>query len=138
MALKLRLVKGRRVLCEIPLSPREWSKDELTEELDRTEREFEDFHKLLEAMTNVNRVRMVRCLLEDDDFTMSFKEFMNGLGMNPKVIREHAMKLHRAGFLESPDRGKYRLSELGRFSCMMTGLAFRRILHILKEECETC
>lgn len=138
MALRLRLVKGRRVLCEVPLSPREWSKDELAEELDRVEREFEDFHRVFEAMSNVNRVRMVRCLLEDDDFTVSFKEFMDDLGMNPKVIREHAMKLHQTGFLESPDRGKYRLSELGRFSCMMTALAFRRILNILREECEGC
>ncbi len=83
---------------------------------------------------NENRVQMLHHLMDEDDLTLSFTDFREDLRINPKMIREHTMKLREAGFLESPKRGKYKLSKRGEVSFMMTNLALRRILKILWEE----
>jgi Mn-dependent DtxR family transcriptional regulator len=101
-------------------------------------RNVEEFSSAIEVFSNRNRMRMITRLLRDKDHTMRFKDFIEKLGMNPKTIREHACKLREAGFLEFPDRGRYRLSEFGCYSALMTGLAFRRMLSVLREECEKC
>lgn len=136
MKLRLLLVKDDQVLCEIPLSPNDWVKNELEEELENFREELQNYTKILAAVMNENRVQMLRHLLENEDSTLSFTDFREGLRLNPKIIREHTMKLQEAGFLESPKRGKYKFSERGQASFMMTGLALRRMLRMLWEEYE--
>lgn len=136
MGLKLLLVKDDQILCEVPLSPDDWAKNELEDEFEGFQEELQDYAKVLAAVMNENRVQMLRHLMKEQDSTLSFTDFREDLRLNPKIIREHAMKLKEAGFLESPERGKYRLSERGETSFMTTGLAFRRVLKMLREEYE--
>ena len=136
MGLRLLLVKDSQILCEIPLSPDEWVKNDLEEEFEALHKELQNFAKVLAIVMNENRVRMLHCLMNDDDLTLSFTDFRDDLKLNPKMIREHTMKLQEAGFLESPKRGKYRLSKRGEASFMVTGFALRHILKMLWEEYE--
>ncbi|MFQ5711917.1 MAG: winged helix-turn-helix domain-containing protein [Candidatus Geothermarchaeales archaeon] len=133
MGLKLRLVEDGKILFEIPISPEDWVGDDLRHECHRFVEEVEEISKVFDAFTNDKRVRMMRSLLEDDDFMLSFNDFLKDLNMNPKSVREHAERLSEAGFLEHPDRGKYRLSELGRRRFITAGLALRRILQFLDD-----
>ncbi len=135
MGLKLILTKDEKVLCEVPLSLDEWTREDLHNEFTQLQGELDEFAKVLDAIANLNRVRMVCHLLEDENCTSTFKAIMEELDMNPKLIREHAAKLQRASFLECPHRGKYRLSEMGRFGFMATALAMSRVLKTLKKEC---
>lgn len=134
MGLKILLVEDGKVLCEIPLSPEDWLKKDLEEECERFEESLREISKVFDVFTNERRVKMMRSLMEEEDFMLNFKDFMDGLDMNPKSIREHADRLFEAGFLERPDRGKYRLSERGRLGFMMGGLAMRRMFRALEDE----
>jgi len=134
MGLKLLLEKDGKILLEVPLSPDDWHKKELKREVAHFQREVEDCMKFYEAFTNENRVRMLQRLLEDEDYSLKFNEFKEDLGLNPKIIREHAIKLRDIGFLESPRRGEYRLSKKGLICFMMNGLAMRRMLRMVTEE----
>ena len=136
MGLKLILAKDSQILCEIPLSPDEWIKNDIEEEFLILHRELQNFTKILAIVMNENRVQMLHHLMEDKDLTQSFTDFREDLRLNPKMIREHTMKLQEAGFLESPKRGKYKLSKRGEATFMMTGFALRRILKMLWEEYE--
>ena len=138
MGYKLLLMRDDQVIWEFQLSSdgTEWK--EFHRELEGMHYEMEEVTTAIEAVSNRNRMRMIARLLSDEDHTLRFKDFIEKLGMNPKTIREHACKLHEAGLLEFPDRGRYRLSEFGRYSGIMTGLAFRRMLRVLREECERC
>ena len=134
MGLKLLLVRNGDVLEEIPLSPKEWSREEWVREAGRLEEGLVEMRRFFELYTNENRLRMMRQLLQEDDFMMSFTEFVKGLHMNPKTAREHAMRLMEAGFLECPERGRYRLSLLAQRGGFTAGLALRRIISILRSE----
>ncbi|NIM45519.1 MAG: hypothetical protein GTN80_07740 [Nitrososphaeria archaeon] len=136
MGLKLQVVKNGKILCEVPLSPREWPREDLESECHMLEEEIEELSKIFEALTNETRMRMMTRLLGEEDFMLSFNDFLRGFNMNPKSVREHAHRLSEAGFLENPGRGKYRLSELGRRKFVAAGLALRRMLNILSEELE--
>ncbi|MFQ5871058.1 MAG: hypothetical protein ACE5IB_02710 [Candidatus Geothermarchaeales archaeon] len=136
MGLKLLLVRNGDVLEEIPLSPQEWRREERGREAERAGEVLTEMRRLFEVYTNENRLRMMRRLLQEDDFMMSFTEFVKGLHMNPKTAREHAMRLMEAGFLECPERGRYRLSPLAQRGGLTVGLALRRILMILRAEIE--
>ena len=132
--MKLRLVKGEEVLVEVPLSLDNWRGDDLVRELLEARRDARRLRSFWGVMTNRRRTRMMTHLLRDENHTVSFKEFQDDLGMNPKSIREHAMKLHRCGLLAFPKRGRYRLDRREGLRFMVLNLAFRRILHYLMEE----
>ncbi len=134
MAIKLQLVRDNHVICEFPLSTDDWRRGDLENEIDSMQRELENFSKVMDALANVNRVRMVAQLLADDDYTLNFKDFIDDLGLNPKLVREHAKRLCDAGFLDTPERGKYRLSPLGRVRFLAAGPAMRRILRELVDQ----
>ena len=134
MPLRLLLMRDGEVLCEIPLSPSDWPKEELEAELDAFREKLKRLFKTYSAMLNENRIRMLRSLMEDQDSTLSFREIMKDLQMNPKIIREHATKLSEAGFLETPGRGKYQISNTGRVLFMTAGPALARIFDIIMEE----
>jgi DNA-binding transcriptional ArsR family regulator len=131
MSLRLLLMRDSEVLCEVPLTPSHCSKDELEAELDDFRRRL---FKTYSIMLNENRVRMLRSLMEEEDSTLNFKELMEDLKMNPKIIREHAMRLSDAGFLETPARGRYHLSNAGRVLFMVAGPALLRIFDTIIEE----
>ena len=132
--LRLLLERDGEILCEVPLSRSDWLSDELDDELNLFRRRMQVLFRTYSAMLNENRVRMLRTLLQDEDSTLSFKEFMDALKMNPKVVRENALKLSEAGFIESPSRGKYQLSTLGSMLFIVAGPALLRILDTLREE----
>ena len=136
MGLKLLLAKDNKILCEIPLSPDDWIKNDLEEEFVTLHKELEHFTKILAVVMNENRVQILHHLMDNDDSTLSFTDFREDLRLNPKIIRENTMKLQNVGFLNSPKRGKYKLSKRGEASFMMTGFALRRILKMLWEEYE--
>lgn len=136
MGLKLLLVKDDHILCSIPLSPDDWIKNELDEEFDDFQKGLHSHIRILATMTNENRVQMLRHLMKHEDLTSNFTDFREDLKLNPKIIREHTLKLRDAGFLDSPKRGKYRLSECGEASFITMGLALKRILRMIREEYE--
>ena len=132
--LRLLLVKDEKVLCEIPISPKDWPEEELEEEMDVFIERQGRYSKITEALSNLNRLRMLRYLMNEDDFTHSFSDFIKELGMNPNIIREHTAKLEEAGYLEPIARGRYRFSERGRALFMTAGLAVMRIVETLEAE----
>jgi len=134
MGLKLIIEDDGKILLEIPLSPDDWQRRELMREVDQLRRDVRRNVKFYEAFTNANRIRMLHHLLERENHTLKFKEFMTDLGLNPKIIRENAVKLQNIGFVESPGRGEYRLSKRGQLCFMMTVVAMRRTLQVIREE----
>jgi len=134
MGLKLIIEDEGKVILEIPLSPDDWHRRELMREVDQLRRDARRNVKFYEAFTNANRVRMLHHLLERENHTLTFKEFMTDLDLNPKTIRENAVKLQNIGFIESPGRGEYRLSKRGQLCFMMTVIAMRRMLQTIREE----
>jgi DNA-binding transcriptional ArsR family regulator len=136
LGLRLLLARDDEILCEVPLSLDDQDRSELDDEMGILRREMHHLLRTYSALTNRNRIRMLRTLMEDDDLTLSFKELMERLNMNPKIVREHAMRLAEAGFVTSPARGKYQLSSPGQALFMAVGPALLRISEIIREEYE--
>jgi len=133
MKLKLQLVRDDEIVFEIPLSPMDWEKEKLESEFKATEDDYERFSKIFDALSHETRFRMMTCLLEEEDRTMSFADFMRDLDLNPKTVWENAKKLAEGGLLEKTGRGKYSCSEFGQNAFMMMSLALRRLLESLEE-----
>lgn len=132
MNLKLRLVRDGETLFEIPLSPEDWSKQALEEEFNETEDSFQKLSKVFDALSHETRLRMMGRLVEADDRTLSFADFMQDLNLNPKTVWENSRKLEEGGLLEKTGRGKYACSEFGEMFMMMS-LALRRLIESLEE-----
>ena len=132
MTLKLQLVQNGEVIFEIPLSLKEWSREELQSELEALERDFERFSKIFDALSHETRLRMMKRLLEDEDQTVSFVDFMRDLELNPKIVWESTRKLHEGGLLEKIGKGRYRCSLFGEVEFMMS-LALRHLIETLEE-----
>jgi DNA-binding transcriptional ArsR family regulator len=131
--LRLLLAKDNNVLLEMPLSTRGWSRNRLEDELESFEEQFNGFSKLFDALSHETRLRMMKHLLEDEDQTMTFAEFMRDLSLNPKTVWENARKLTEGGFIKKTGRGEYRFSEFGETGFMMIGLALRHLIGALEE-----
>jgi DNA-binding transcriptional ArsR family regulator len=132
MNLKLRLVRDGEILFEIPLSPEDWSKQALEEELNETGDSFQRLSKVFNALSHETRLRMMSRLVGADDRTLSFADFMQDLDLNPKTVWENSRKLEEGGLLEKTGRGKYSCSEFGE-TFMMMSLALRRLIESLEE-----
>ena len=132
MKLKLQLVQDGQIILEVPLSPSDWSKDELENEFRETEDSFERMSKIFDALSHETRIRMMRCLVEEEDQTMSFADFMRDLSLNPKIVWENSRKLREGGFLEKTGRGQYSCSEFGQNAFIMMSLALRRLIESLE------
>jgi len=130
--LKLLLTRGDDVLFEAPLSLKDWSRDQFEDELASLEEEFRQYSKLFDALSHETRLRMMKHLLEDEDQTVSFVEFVRDLDLNPKIVWENARKLSEGGLLEKVEKGRYRCSEFGRMELMLS-LALRRLMETLEE-----
>jgi len=133
VGMKLLLAKDENVLIEIPLSIKDWSKNQLEDELSFFEEQSNKFSKLFDALSHETRLRMMKNLLIDDDQTITFAEFMRDLDLNPKLVWENARKLTEGGFLKKTGRGEYSFSEFGEPEFMMISLALRRLMEALEE-----
>lgn len=133
MKLKLQVTKNGEVVFEMPLSMEDWTKSRLTSELTSFEREFDRFQKLFDALSHETRLKMMKRLLEDDDLTLGFADFMRDLSLNPKIVWESTRKLQEGGLLIKSKDGKYRCSEPGVAEFLMLSLALRRLLEAVEE-----
>lgn len=133
MKLRLQLVRDGEVLFEIPLSPTDWPKEQLENELEALGDDFQRFSKIFDVLCHETRLRMMKRLMEEDDHTMNFADFMRDLNLNPKIVWENARKLKERGFLEKLDRGIYRCSDFGQRRFILISFAFRRLIEALEE-----
>ena len=133
MKLKLQLVRDNEVIFEMPLSPMDWSRKQLENELEAAEEDFQRFSKIFDAFSHETRLRMMRRLMEQEDRTVSFADFMRDLGLNPKLVWENTRKLSKGGLLKKAGRGKYSCSEFGQSAFMMMSFALRHLLETLEE-----
>jgi predicted transcriptional regulator len=125
------LIKNKDTLIEIPLSTEDWSRERLDDELTSLEIRFDQFSKIFDALSHETRLRMMKHILEAEDQTTSFAEFMRDLDLNPKLVWENTRKLHDGGLVEKVEKGRYRCSEFGRMEFMMN-LAIRRLMEALE------
>ena len=133
MHLKLQLVRDGKIILEVPLSPMDWPKDQLETEFKAFEDDFERFSNLFGALCNQTRLKMMRRLVEEEDSTMNFADFMKDLDLNPKTVWENSRKLSECGFITKTGRGTYHCSELGQSTFLTLSLALRRLLESLEE-----
>jgi DNA-binding transcriptional ArsR family regulator len=133
MKLKLQLVQDGKIVFEMPLSPTDWPKQELEDEFKAAEEDFQRFSKIFDALSHETRLRMMRRVVEEEDHTMSFADFMKDLDLNPKIVWENSKKLEEGGLLEKTGRGKYSCSELGETAFMIMSLALRRLIESYEE-----
>ncbi|MFQ6095232.1 MAG: ArsR/SmtB family transcription factor [Candidatus Bathyarchaeia archaeon] len=97
------------------------------------EKDFERFSKIFDALSNETRLMMMRRLMEEEDHTINFADFMRDLDLNPKLVWENTRKLREGGLLEKIARGRYRCSEFGERGFMMMNFALRRLIEVLEE-----
>jgi DNA-binding transcriptional ArsR family regulator len=133
MNLKLQLVRNGKTILEIPLSPLDWPKDQLETEFKAFEDEFQKFSSMFDALSNQTRLKMMRSLVEAEDSTMNFADFMRDLDLNPKTVWENSKKLRDGGFLTKTGRGTYCCSEFSQSAFLTLSLALRRLLESLEE-----
>jgi DNA-binding transcriptional ArsR family regulator len=133
MSLKLQLVKDGKIIFQIPLSPTDWPKDQLETELTAFEEDFQKFSSMFDALSNQTRLKMMRRLVQEEDSTMNFADFMRDLDLNPKTVWENSKKLSDGGFLTKTGRGTYSCSEFSQSAFLTLSLALRRLLESLEE-----
>ncbi len=133
MKLRLQLVRDGEVLFEIPLSPTDWPREQLEDELDAFETDFQRFSKIFDALSHETRLRMMKRLMEEEDRTINFADFMRDLNLNPKIVWENAKKLREGGLLEKVERGRYRCSEVGQRGFILISFALRHLIEALEE-----
>lgn len=132
MTLKLQLVRDGKIILEMPLSPMDWSKDQLATEFKAFENDLERFSSIFGALSNQTRLKMMRRLVEEEDSTMNFADFMKDLDLNPKTVWENSKKLSDGGFLTKTGRGTYTCSPFGQTTFLTLSLALRRLLESLE------
>ena len=133
MKLKLQLIRDGKPILEVPLSPLDWSKDQLETEFEAFEEDFKKYTRIFEALSNQTRIKMMRSLMESENRTMNFADFMRDLDLNPKTVWENSKKLSEGGFITKTGRGKYCCSKLSQSAFLTLGLALRRLLESLEE-----
>jgi DNA-binding transcriptional ArsR family regulator len=133
MSLKLQLIRNGKIILQVPLSPMDWPKDQLETEFKAFEEDFQRFSCIFDALSNQTRLKMMRRLVEKEDSTLNFADFMKDLDLNPKTVWENSKKLSDGGFLTKTGRGTYRCSEFGQSAFLTLSLALRRLLDSLEE-----
>jgi predicted transcriptional regulator len=133
MTLRLQLVRDGKIILEVPLSLMDWPKDQLETEFKAFEEDFERFSSMFVALSNQTRLKMMIRLVEEEDRTMNFADFMKDLDLNPKTVWENSRKLSDGGFITKTGRGTYHCSEFGQSAFLTLSLALRRLLASLEE-----
>jgi len=77
---------------------------------------------------------MMKRLVEEEDRTMNFGDFMRDLDLNPKIVWENARKLREGGFVEKVGRGRYRCSEVGQSGFILMSFVLRHLVEALDED----
>lgn len=131
--LELRLVRGDKLILEMPLFVSDWPKEQLETEFEEFEVYFDKFSKVFGALSNIIRIKMLRKLVGEEDRTMNFAGFIRNLDLNPKTVWEHSKKLTDVGFLNKISRGTYQLSEFGQSTFLTLSLMLYQILGNLEE-----
>ena len=130
----LKLVQGDKVILDVPLSILDWPKDQLEKEFNAFEEEFERFSCMFGALSNRTRIKMMRKLVEKEDRTMNFADFIHELDLNPKTVWENSRKLKEGGFVKKTSRGTYHCSERGQSAFLTLSLVLRRIIDAIEEK----
>ena len=133
MPLKLQLVRDGKIILEVPLSPMDWPKDQIEAEFSQFEDDYERLSNMFSALANQTRLRMMKRLVENEDSTMNFADFMKELDLNPKTVWENSRKLSDGGFLTKTGRGTYQCSEFGQSAFLTLSLVLRRLLESMEE-----
>jgi predicted transcriptional regulator len=133
MPLKLQLVRDGKIILEVPLSPMDYSKEQLESEFKEFDDDFERFSNMFSALANQTRLKMMKRLIEEEDSTMNFADFMKDLDLNPKTVWENSKKLSDGGFLTKTGRGTYQCSEFGQSAFLSLSLVLRRLLESIDE-----
>ncbi|MCW3982220.1 MAG: winged helix-turn-helix domain-containing protein [Candidatus Bathyarchaeota archaeon] len=133
MKLKLQLVRNGDVLFEIPLSPTDWPREELADELSAFEGDCPRMSKMFDALSHETRLRMMKMVVQGQNRAISFVDFMKDLDLNPKTVWENARKLRDGGFLEKVERGRYRCSNVGQSSFILISLVLRHLVETLEQ-----
>ena len=132
-SLKLKLLRGDKVIVEVPLSILDWPKEQLETEFKAFEEEFKRFSCMFNALSNMTRIKMMRKLIARENRTITFAGFMHDLDLNPKTVWENSRKLRDGGFLKKTSRGTYHCSEFGQSAFLILSLILRRILDSIEE-----
>jgi len=132
-SLKLKLLRGDKVIVEVPLSILDWPKEQLETEFEAFEEDFKRFSCMFEALSNMTRIKMMRKLIAEENRTITFAGFMHDLDLNPKTVWENSRKLRDGGFLKKTSRGTYHCSEFGQSAFLILSLILRRILDSIEE-----
>jgi len=117
----------------MPLSPEDWTKNRLENELTSFGHELDKFSKLFDALSHETRLKMMKRLLEDPDLSLGFGDFMRDLRLNPKTVWESTRKLQEGGLLVKSRDGRYRLPEPSVAEFLMLSLALRRLFKAMEE-----
>ncbi len=133
MTLKLQLTQDGKIIFEVPLSLTDWPRQQLENEMEALEEDFQRVSKIFDALSHETRLRMMTRLVEEENRTMSFADFMHDLDLNPKIVWENARKLSEGGLLKKTERGRYQCSELGQSAFVMFSLALRRLMETLED-----
>jgi len=133
MKFKLQLVRNGDIIFEMPLSPTEWPRTQLENELNAFEEDSQKFSKVFNALANKTRLMMMKRLMEEEDRTINFADFMRDLDLNPKLVWENSRKLREGGLLTKIGHGRYRCSKFGETSFIMMSLVLRRLINALEE-----
>ncbi|MFB0502022.1 MAG: winged helix-turn-helix domain-containing protein [Candidatus Bathyarchaeia archaeon] len=133
MTLKLQLVRNGELLFEIPLSLTDWPREQLRNELEAFEADCQRLSKIFDALSHETRLRMMKRLMEEEDRTMNFVDFMRDLDLNPKTVWENVKKLREGGLLEKVERGRYRCSEAGQSGFILMSLVLRHLMEAFEE-----
>ena len=111
----------------------QWPKQRLEKELALSETELDRFSKLFDALSHGTRLKMMNRLLQDEDQTLGFGEFMRDLRLNPKTVWESTRKLQEGGLLVRAKDGRYQASEPGAAEFLLLSLALRRLFKAVEE-----
>lgn len=133
MPLKLQLVRDGKIILELPLSPMDYPKEQIESEFKQFEDDFERLSNMFSALANQTRLKMMKRLIEEEDSTMNFADFMKDLDLNPKTVWENSKKLSDGGFLTKTGRGTYQCSEFGQSAFLSLSLVLRRLLESIDE-----
>jgi hypothetical protein len=121
-------MRGDKVILDLPLSILDWQKEQLFTEFEAFEEDFKRISCMFEALSNITRIKMMRKLVEEEDQTMNFADFIHELNLNPKTVWENSRKLKDGGFLKKTSRGTYHCSEFGQSAFLTLSLILRQIL----------
>lgn len=135
MALKLQLVKGDKVIHEMPLEMSDWTRGEIEEELRLLERRIGKVRAIHEMLSSETRIRMLNSIIRNMD--VRFSELMYELNVNQKIVNENLERMRNLHLVnrheKNPREVHYSASRLG-FGSFLAMVAIRRVMEELSTE----